>query len=420
MYLSFAMVLDIGGRLQIDPLLSLLILAALVALPDDGVAGSDTRGRMRWAGAWTGLAMLAKGPVALLVVVLVLAAWTWIPGVKPRPSWRGWGTALALAVLPVSIWAVAASVREPELARQLFFQQHLGRAVSDEAPHAGPPWKPGLRLLGFLLPWTPLVLAGVWRSSRRRMLGADPGLARAWSWFAVLLILFSLLPPKRDLYLLPAYPALALIGARELAAGIRARRLGSGVGSSTAVILLLIGVMLVAVGIFNERIDPALSAIIPGFWWRVSIIGLPVILAAGIAFACQRREQVEAWARTVLLGTLAAWIAMILLVSAPLDATKSARALALELAARPEHPAEIPCIGVRPEGYRFYGGLPTVVGGLAEAIAREGDLLALVDQRDWEGLRAEEREALVVLSRRLVGSHCVLVCGRASTAMRSN
>jgi hypothetical protein len=45
--------------------------------------------------------------------------------------------------------------------------------------------------MAMLDPWTPLVLAGVWRSTRRRTLGADPGLARAWSWFAELLILFS-------------------------------------------------------------------------------------------------------------------------------------------------------------------------------------------------------------------------------------
>ncbi|MEZ6019758.1 MAG: glycosyltransferase family 39 protein [Planctomycetota bacterium] len=73
--LGSVMLVEIGGRLQLDPLLAALCLGALTAL---ALPAADPRAAARrvWlAGLLTGLAILTKGPVALLHVVLPLVLW---------------------------------------------------------------------------------------------------------------------------------------------------------------------------------------------------------------------------------------------------------------------------------------------------------------------------------------------------------
>ncbi len=81
LYLGSVMVLEIGGRLQLDPTLSLCVLAAIDQLSIEGrgratqagempLAGDVSRSstatvRHTWlAGMWLGIGALAKGPVA--------------------------------------------------------------------------------------------------------------------------------------------------------------------------------------------------------------------------------------------------------------------------------------------------------------------------------------------------------------------
>lgn len=406
--LGTAMWTEIGGRLQIDPLLALLSTAALTALWGPAANAAAAARRLRWAGLSVGLALLAKGPVAFVLVGLPLAAMRLLAGPQkaPRPPRRAWIEALVLALAPGLLWAAFAVAREPLLARELFYGQHLERVVQGKR-HPGPFWRPAMRHPLLMLPWTAVVLAGLaaaWRQFRARRRGGtqDAGLLRAAAWWLALFVFFSAIPVKRDLYLLPAYPAAALLGARALAVGRQRGRVERALAWSALPALALAGAVLVAAGVSSEarvRLGEDLA-------WRGPLAGAALLAAAAAAALAWRQGGLPALARRLAQGWALGGAVALTLTLPALDRAKSPRPLALRLAARPERPAAIPCLGVQPEGYRFYGRVPaTRDHDLAAALERDGqDFLALVRAEHWKALPAGLRSRLRIAETARVGS----------------
>jgi len=421
-WFTLAMVTYIGGRLQIDPLMTFFCLASI------DLASSEPRPRMAAAGICAGLAAFCKGPVAWLHILFALLAWRLLPGAARTPlrrSGRAWTAFAALALGPVLVWALAATAQEPSLGRQLFFGQHIGRALEGKA-HQGPLWDYLLDMPAELMPWTLLFVAAFVRAFRawRRERAGDPddaGLMRAASWFALVFVFFSILPTKRALYLLPIYPAAALLLAREAASCERAGGLPRWVRSGTAALLLLLGLFLCASGWFPERLealvdvpesgDDAIQALYL-LGGRLALVGAPLALAGAIAFL--PRLPARRWTATVGAGfAVAASIYALVLVPA-INPAKSAREVAAWVAARPEKPTSIACQGVRPEGYRFYAGVPASTEPLLPALEREGaQFLGLVDRKNWSKLSEEERSRFQVLRPWAPGGRNVIVLGAA-------
>ena len=409
-FLSFVMVLEIGGRLQIDPLLTAACTGAIWFL--DSARGRSTLRPLALVGGLLGLAALAKGPVAFVDVGLVALAWRLVVD-RARPH-RPLGHTLlvvALAGLPVLVWALAAAAREPTLFGELFYGQHLDRVLEPGERHPGPPWKNLLRMPLLLMPWTPAVLAGLAQLRRRpgptRDSARDEGLLRAALWLGVLFLFFSIIPPKRDLYLLPAYPAAALLAARWLGSLSRARRgaWSARIGAATLAVFALATAALPWL-----EIDGVSGAVVG---WAV----LPgsLAFAAGAGCVLRRLRSGEPW-HPALAGAWALGITLTVGALYPhVDPHKSSRALAQLVAELPQEPERLPCVGVRPEGYRFYGGLPAVPAlELRTALDREGrDFLALVTAPAYEALPEEVRGRTRTVMRRTVGSRDVLVLGVA-------
>jgi len=412
LFLGMGLVTEIGGRLQIDPLLTFLCTLAIVLVSAPGEGTRRSRD-LALAGAAAGLAALAKGPVAWLNIAFPLVAWRLLlPGAWPRTRRRDWAVLALLAILPVLLWAGAASLAEPSMGRELFFSQHAGRVTDVGERHPGPPWKHLERMLLLVLPWTFLVALGIGRAVRalRQTLRGeevDRGLVLALAWLLPLFLFYSAIPPKRDLYLLPVYPALALLAAGPLAAAMERGRLPRWVGVSTAAVLAILGLGLTLSGFFTNAL--------PGLPWRGPVVGAPLLAGALAALVWSRRGNARGWAASVLAGWCAFGVLMALVVFPPLDPLKSARGLAGEVAARPERPTDIPCVGVQPEGYRFYAGVPTVRARSVEpALERDGaDFLALVEDDVWEGMDPTLAGRCRVIMIREVGGKDVVVLGAA-------
>jgi 4-amino-4-deoxy-L-arabinose transferase-like glycosyltransferase len=167
-----------------------------------------------------GLGVLSKGPVILLHVlpVALLAPW-WMTAHAPARWWRWYG-ALALAVLlgaAIALaWAVpAARVGGPRYAHDIFFGQTAGR-VANAFAHRRPLWwyVPILPLV--LLPW--VAWPAAWRALDAIRRGAgDTGTRCCAAWLAVVFLALSLISGKQMHYLLPLFPAAALLLGRALA-----------------------------------------------------------------------------------------------------------------------------------------------------------------------------------------------------------
>ena len=157
------------------------------------------------------LAMLAKGPAPILLTVpaiffyfAVFRKWKKIPKALPII-----GTLLFLIiVLP---WPIMVALKEPG-ALNIWKTEFIGRATGHSTTG-----KPIYYYLGvmfiFFIPWAaflPLALTSpffrVWGKKQNTML-------YLWLWFVVDIIAMSLCSGKREHYILPAMPALAILTA---------------------------------------------------------------------------------------------------------------------------------------------------------------------------------------------------------------
>jgi 4-amino-4-deoxy-L-arabinose transferase-like glycosyltransferase len=418
LYLATALVTYLGGRIQIDPLLVFLCTLSLDLATRPLAPGRSRGADLAWSGLVLGLAALTKGPVAWVNVGLPLVAWRWLqPGFVPPARRRHWLGFALLALAPALAWATAASVAEPVLARDLFFGQHAGRITDVGERHPGPPWQYLGQMPVWLLPATFLVLAGIaeaWRDLRRGRRGepADAGLVAALAWLLPLFLFYSAIPPKRELYLLPAFPAAALLGARILARAIERRALPRWVALATPGLLVVLAVALSLVG-FAARDLP-----LPGLLWRGPLIAAPLLAGSLAALVRFRRGDPRGWAVSLLAGWCACATLLALVGFWSANPLKSSRALAVELATRPEKPVDIPCLlGVQPAGFRFYSGVPAVrADDLRPALARDGaNFLGLVNDKSWKRLDPATQALFRIVAERQVGGARILILGAAPT-----
>jgi 4-amino-4-deoxy-L-arabinose transferase-like glycosyltransferase len=203
-FLTMAMPIMAARTALTDPTLVLCTTAAIVLFAREG----------RWAavaaGAMLGLGVLAKGPVAPLVVAPALVVAAWQSG--RRGGWRRLGLAAAAAAIIVLPWQAALVARGVWLvwAREFLGYEVLARATETWRIRA--PW------------WyyLPVAWAAVfpWGTHVALLIGASARSARTVSWrergdlpelaaVAVPLLAFSAATSKLPHYLLPTLPFLA-------------------------------------------------------------------------------------------------------------------------------------------------------------------------------------------------------------------
>jgi hypothetical protein len=128
----------------------------------------------------------------------------------------------------------------------------------------------------------------------------------------------------------------------------------------------------------------------------------------------QTLRSPRAWANALALGMAASVTTAAFVVVPTIDDVKSARVLAEMLRARPERPSLIACVGVRPEGIRFYGGGPAAAEPLVPALEREGDqFLGLAIDKELDRLSETDRSRFEELGKGRLGRHVVYLLGRA-------
>jgi 4-amino-4-deoxy-L-arabinose transferase-like glycosyltransferase len=256
--------------------------AALTDLPMSAALGAamltmlfDPR-RAALAGALLGLSILGKGfvPVVLIAPLFLVAH-----GKRM--------VTLASAAIVAAPWFILCWLRNGEAFWDDFFwKQHVARFLTPSLEHVQPFWYYVPILLAGLFPWTPLaaLLAQRRLYSDRRVL-----LLAAWVLYG--LIFFSVARNKLPGYLLPLFPALAIVLADALdAARFKAWWLA-------ACALLLVGLPTVA-GILPDALLAGLSrshvTFAPG--------GLVFAGGAGVAWWLARKKKMEAALLSVALA----------------------------------------------------------------------------------------------------------------------
>ena len=206
MILSVSVLFMGVGRMFIpDPLLVFGMTAALLSL---WKAREDPRWHVA-AGLALAVAVLAKGPMPLVVFGLLgVYARSRIGGWVRAGWWRVGAIALFLAlVLP---WYIAAAQRSPEFIQEFLIKQNFGRLTGEGDPiHAGQIWMYSPVVLVGLLPFS-LSLIGAWRKREGQLE------QYLWAFVWIVFVLFSFSGTKLPHYILPIFPALAILIDRYL------------------------------------------------------------------------------------------------------------------------------------------------------------------------------------------------------------
>jgi 4-amino-4-deoxy-L-arabinose transferase-like glycosyltransferase len=202
-----------------------LLTAALLALYE----GSQARRGATAAGfALLGASMLAKGPIALLVAIGVVAPFLALRrGERALPAREAWLGAALFAAIGIP-WFAYLAARDPGLLGWFFEHQVVSRVSGGAEGHRhGGLYLPA-HLLAGALPWAPVALLALWRLRPRPGLRMPAPDLYLMLWALVPCLVFELFATKLATYLLPSFPALALLIALAEARGRLDDPLGRG------------------------------------------------------------------------------------------------------------------------------------------------------------------------------------------------
>jgi 4-amino-4-deoxy-L-arabinose transferase-like glycosyltransferase len=213
-------------RAQLDVLLTCFELAAIaIFLALESKPGGIEKARqspLAIAGlhASLGAAALVKGPVGWLPLLVFAGYLAWegrLRGFRAiSPLW-----AWSLSLGPIALWILTAiALAPPGFAETAVGENLIGRFFAGTS-HARPFYYFVVQLPLDFLPWSlllPFAIPILWRLSKRssgKTLDTPDVASTArflLAWLIIPLIFFSLSAGKRGLYLLPIFPALALVG----------------------------------------------------------------------------------------------------------------------------------------------------------------------------------------------------------------
>jgi 4-amino-4-deoxy-L-arabinose transferase-like glycosyltransferase len=199
-------------------------------------------------------------------------------------------------------WFVAVSAANPEFAHFFFIQEHFQRFTTKMHGRYQPMWY-FLPILAFgLAPWLLMLFPSLGRAFRKKSGDAfDPALFMGL-WAGLVFVFFSVSDSKLPSYVLPIFPALALLTGRWLAENAPRRLLAAQAGLA---LLAGAGLMVLAANL-DRIVDPSIAVYSKGYApalaaagallalgalasavaaWR-SRLALSVALLAGASFAC--------------------------------------------------------------------------------------------------------------------------------------
>jgi 4-amino-4-deoxy-L-arabinose transferase-like glycosyltransferase len=157
------------------------------------------------AGLSLALATLLKGPMAPIIVIVLFALECWRHRRIPKANYLP--ALAAMVVIPLLWFVPAMRMGGGAYTHEVLQKQLAGRAIGAWV-HQLPPWYYLLHSPGFLFPWFAALVAALaarWREERFNV-----------NWIVAVLLPYSLMSSKLDVYMMALIPPAALIIANAI------------------------------------------------------------------------------------------------------------------------------------------------------------------------------------------------------------
>jgi 4-amino-4-deoxy-L-arabinose transferase-like glycosyltransferase len=350
------------------------------------------------------LATLTKGLIGFMLTGLVMLLWLLVGGQwkRLRPLYLPSG--LTVFLLIAAPWHVAVAVHNPTWAHFYFVHEHWERFTTKQHGRYQPPYFFVPILIGGLFPWVghlwPALRRGGTDAWRRR--GDHPERIFFLIWAATIFAFFSASGSKLPPYILPVFPAVAVV-LGEWLAGVwrdndaRALRFGTGVFAAMAVVLAAAaGGAVLFPGKLHLDADTAAAL-------RRYAVALAAILFGGAVAALRTLRRGDGRASLVAAGLTAVLMVGVVSLATPLLYKPGTRPLAA--AARGRGVARIYSYHEYFPDFTYYAGRTVELVAFQGELEPENDPLAVqagrfVTEAQFRSRWNQSEPALVVARKR--------------------
>jgi 4-amino-4-deoxy-L-arabinose transferase-like glycosyltransferase len=374
-----------------------ITLCGLLLAQRDGATATEQRNWMLACWGGMALAVLSKGLIGIVLPGAVLIIYTLMS--RDWTIWRRlhFGKGLLLFFAISAPWFVLVSLKNPEFPRFFFIHEHFERFIS-KVHHREGPWYYfiPILLLG-ITPWLALLPQALALPFTEKRDGFQPA-KMLFAWCAFIFFFFSISGSKLPSYILPIFPALALLIALQLE-----RTSKRAIVVSAALLAIAGAVGLAFIGkvpgmASNSFERPLYEAYVP---WVAAGAGLALL--GGVAAAILARTRRE-WS-VVVLATSAFIAGQVLMLGhEPLGRYKAGLNHVAKMAAELTPDTPIFAVNIYEQSIPFY------LRHTLTLVAYADEMQFGVDQepqlwipkredfvRRWNELRAEGKKALAIV-----------------------
>ena len=392
------------SRIAVSDALFSASLAITLLLFWRGYAAAGSASRHWWL-AWVvlGLAVLAKGPVAVVLsaITLALFAWRQADGARLLARLKPWPGLLITALVALPWYGAVLWVEGQPFWDSFFGYHNLQRFTGVVNNHLQPWWFFLPVLVVASLPFTPLLLQGLVASLRCRRASLPPEQSLqlfAACWLLAVLGFFTLAATKLPSYWIPATPAAALLVA--LAAQTRPPR-WARLATLGLVVVLALGLAVSPrwIPLINDPELPTLPAelLASGLVLRAALwFGLSLLL--GLALWRPR------WSAGWLLGLQLPLLLYVPTVHLPLlvlgDGVRQlpVRRIAADVLAQRRLREPLAMVGILKPSLHYYTRQPVLFEGIAPAgLINLSDRLARERRQGWTPSAPHPQATLLVV-----------------------
>ena len=230
---------QISRWMMLDSLVTLFFLLTLYYFHLGIEREEGRRKYYLWAGLFMGFGVLTKGPLAFLPVPIFLVITFFQKNLKRfwcRDLLRGFSLSVIIALI---WWVPACWIGGKEYVHWLLFKQAVGTYVEGGSHfHPAPFYFYFVRFPAEFFPWV-VFLPTAFIFGLRKEFDKRKAFRFLTGWFSFLFIFFTLSVGKKDNYLLPLYPAAAIMVGSLWDLGIQSEKGKRGFLSGLFVLLFL-------------------------------------------------------------------------------------------------------------------------------------------------------------------------------------